>query len=183
MIKPKVNCKTDLLNYWMSFNDGGKPLDCASFYKPDEGEPFREFSNWFEHESFEFEIPDICKKNGFQNKVVCEFTEKALMLSKAACMGDIQAFELIKAAKDPEVCKQRGRQIKPWDEELWNKSVVQIAISMVYQKFTKVNGLKQVLMSTGDKIIVEATENDKNWGSGFNIGHEFEKVPSEWAKN
>ena len=54
---------------------------------------------------------------------------------------------------------------------------------MVYQKFTKVNGLKQVLMSTGDKIIVEATENDKNWGSGFNIDHEFEKVPSEWAKN
>ena len=105
------------------------------------------------------------------------------MLSKAACMGDMQAFDLIKAAKDQEVCKQRGRQIKPWDEELWNKSVVQIAISMVYQKFTKVNGLKQVLLSTADKIIVESTDDDKNWGSGFNIGHEFEKVPSEWAKN
>jgi predicted NAD-dependent protein-ADP-ribosyltransferase YbiA (DUF1768 family) len=37
-------------------------------------------------------------------------------------------------------------------------------------------------MSTGDKIIAEASNYDLNWGSGFNIGHEFEKVPSEWAK-
>ena len=38
-------------------------------------------------------------------------------------------------------------------------------------------------MSTCDKIIVEACEDDKNWGTGLKIGHEFEKVPSEWVKN
>lgn len=178
MIKPKVVCKQDLLKYWASFNDYGKPLDCVSFYDEDPGQPFREFSNWYEHEPFEFELPDNCKGQGFQNKVNCEFTEKALMLSKAACMGDIPAFDLIKAAKDQEVCKQRGRQIQPWDEEKWNKNVVQIAISIVFQKFTKVPGLKQILMSTGDKIIVEASEDDKNWGSGFKIGHWNEKIPS-----
>ena len=31
------------------------------------------------------------------------------MLAKAACMGDLPAFDLIKAAKDQEVCKARGR--------------------------------------------------------------------------
>ena len=30
---------------------------------------------------------------------------------------------------------------------------------------------------------MESTSNDNNWGSGFDIGHECEKVPSEWAKN
>lgn len=132
MIKPKVNSKQDLLNFWASYNDGGKPLDCASFYGEGPGEPYKEFSNQFKHEPFEFELPDNCMKNGFQNKVVCEFTEKALMLSKAACMGDMETFELIKSSKDLEVCQQRGKQIKPWDEELWNKSVVQIAISIVF---------------------------------------------------
>lgn len=52
MIKPKVNQKSDLINYWKSFNDGGKPIECASFYDEDEGEPLREFSNWFKHEPF-----------------------------------------------------------------------------------------------------------------------------------
>ena len=146
MIKPKVNSKQDLHNFWASFNDGGKPLDCASFYHEHEGEPYKEFSNFFQHQPFEFEIPDNCKKDGFQNKVVCEFTEKALMLSKAACMGDLETFELIKVSKDPKVCKERGRQIKPWNSELWGKSVVQVAVSMVFQKFTKVKGLKEVLM-------------------------------------
>jgi len=42
--------------------------------------------------------------------------------------------------------------------------------------------LKEVLLSTGDSIIAEATSEDKIWGTGFEIGHEFEKVPSEWVK-
>jgi predicted NAD-dependent protein-ADP-ribosyltransferase YbiA (DUF1768 family) len=38
------------------------------------------------------------------------------------------------------------------------------------------------LLNTGDKVIAEATDEDLIWGTGFNVGHEFEKVPSEWAK-
>ena len=38
------------------------------------------------------------------------------------------------------------------------------------------------MLSTGDKVIAEATDEDMIWGTGFPIGHEFEKVPSEWAK-
>jgi len=45
MIKPKVNSKQDLLNFWASYNDGGKPLNCASFYGEGPGEPYKEFSN------------------------------------------------------------------------------------------------------------------------------------------
>jgi hypothetical protein len=65
MIKPKVNSKQDLLNFWASYNDGGKPLDCASFKNEDQGEPYREFSNKFMHQPFEFELPDNCKNSGF----------------------------------------------------------------------------------------------------------------------
>lgn len=39
-----------------------------------------------------------------------------------------------------------------------------------------------MLLSTGDFLIAESTSNDKIWGTGFDIGHEYEKVPSEWVK-
>jgi hypothetical protein len=57
MIKPKVNQKSDLINYWNSFNDGGKPIECASFYGEKPEDPYKEFSNFFKHESFTFELP------------------------------------------------------------------------------------------------------------------------------
>lgn len=46
------------------------------------------------------------------------------MLSKAACMGDLETFKLIQACPKQDECKLLGRQIKPWNKELWDKNVV-----------------------------------------------------------
>lgn len=83
-----------------------------SFYDDDH---FKEFSNWHLHDPFEFELPQNCKREGFTDKILCEHSEKALMLSKAALFGDKESFDLIAQENDQQKCKTLGRGIKPWD--------------------------------------------------------------------
>ena len=45
-----------------------------------------------------------------------------------------------------------------------------------------VPALREVLLSTGDKILCEATKGDKNWAIGISLGKppEVYAVPARW---
>jgi hypothetical protein len=42
---------------------------------------------------------------------------------------------------------------------------LQVARELVWQKFSKLPQLAKVLLGTGDRIIAEATRNDRIWGA------------------
>ena len=50
---------------------------------------------------------------------MCDFSEKAIMLCKAAVMGDAEKFHEIAKAEKPYVAKQLGRQVRAFDEATW----------------------------------------------------------------
>ena len=56
-----------------------------------------------------------------------------------------------------------------------------VAKQAVYQKFKSDPFLKEILLSTGSKIIAETTKNDKIWGTGFNIGDSDASRPWAWV--
>lgn len=85
-------------------------------------------------------------------------------------MGDKGTFAKIVQAKDPAACKSLGRQVTPFNGELWEKHLKDTALTVVQQKFASDPRLKEVLLSTGDAIICEATRNDKIWGIGIDVG-------------
>jgi len=147
--------------------------------------PFCCFSNFYDEQAFLFELPaELCalslKLDDADRKVMCDFSEKAIMLCKAAVMGDLEIYQQILVAETPNEAKQLGRRIADFDDDLWNQVVCSVAFEVVWQKFSKIRSLQAVLLQTGDRLIVEATRADKVWGIGIDKGDPKISRPSEW---
>eukprot|EP00397_Hematodinium_sp_SG-2012_P049386 GEMP01056942.1.p1 GENE.GEMP01056942.1~~GEMP01056942.1.p1 ORF type:complete len:261 (+),score=44.99 GEMP01056942.1:56-784(+) len=149
------------------------------FYGHKEGKQYAEFSNFFPH-AFAFTLPSYCQKPGFPADVEVQFSEAAIMLSKAALMGDLDTFHQIMKASTPGKAKQLGRQVKPWDEALWITHIEETAFHVVSQKFESSPRLRGVLLGTGNKHLAEMTANDQMWGTGVHLGTPEASDPSKW---
>jgi ribA/ribD-fused uncharacterized protein len=75
-----------------------------------------------------------------------------------------------------------GREVKNFNIEVWKKHADQVVEDANYLKFSQNEDLREVLLSTGDKILVEASPDDKIWGIGFN-SEDAEGRESEWGNN
>jgi ribA/ribD-fused uncharacterized protein len=164
-----------------------------AFYGDKIGKPWREFSNFYQRQGhgYDFTVPSELfelsnmneqTKQSFSPTVVhCDFSEKAIMLCKAAVMGDAQSYAKIVAATTPQEAKRLGRQVTPFDHERWNTVVCGVAKAISYQKFVQVPDLRRVLLSTGDRILCEATARDTTWAIGISIKMEkIYDVPARW---
>ena len=164
----------DLLVKWKSFDKEKKVI---AFYS-DKSDYYPCFSNFFRHKPFNFIIPKWCGKFA-GTSVPVEFSEKAIMLCKASLFSDEIKFHEIRLANTPMKAKQLGRKCK-FNPNIWNKFVCKIAEEVVYQKFLLVDGLKQILVNTGDVLIAEAAPRDKIWGIGMSRTNPLVNIPSKW---
>ena len=89
-----IRNKNDLLGLWTSINLelGEGPCATVNFYGHAPEKEFCEFSNFFIHEEFGFELPNFLKKEGFDPITPVHFSEKAIMLCKAALFNDLDTF-------------------------------------------------------------------------------------------
>lgn len=158
---------------------GGATSHILPFYGHGKSQPYGAFSNFFWHPEFEFVIPESCRRcDGVPRSVGCAFSEKAIMLCKASVMGDLGSFHAIERAQDPAQAKALGRQVSPFIASTWESVIREVAFETVYQKFEKVPGLRELLLSTGDKVLVEAAKNDRIWGVGLDATN-----PKIWDQN
>merc|ERR1712187_244603 len=162
--------------------------DVVSFKGTEEREKMtwvRCFSNFYNEHPFVFELPPELCAPGFKlsekdRNVKCDFSEKAIMLCKAAVMGDFDIYQKVAAAETPNEAKQLGRRIPDLDAALWNHVVCSVAFEVVWQKFHKIRPLQAVLLETRDSLITEATRADNVWGIGIDKGDTRIYRPSEW---
>lgn len=130
------------------------------FWKPQNN--YGIFSNWWK---------DPKKKSGPQftdndgNKYCC--TEQYMMYKKALLFGDDNSAKCILDTTDPREMKDLGRKVTGFDEKEWNNSREQIMIDGLMYKFSQNKNLYTFILSTGDKILVEASPYDKIWGVGM----------------
>ena len=82
------------------------------FYQHKAGD-YRCFSNFFQHADFVFEVPEAFAPS--QWKRLGAESEKAIVLCKAAGMGDLAAFDAIAESTTPGDAKRLGRSIQPFD--------------------------------------------------------------------
>lgn len=149
------------------------------------GTPLRCLSNFYDEAEFVFEVPrELCAESlgltDDQRRVRCGFSEKAIMLCKAAAMGDLTTYFKVAAAVKPAEAKQLGRAVFPWNADVWNQVVCSVAYHVIYQKFRQIDACRAVLLSTGESLIVEATRADAKWGVGIDKGDERIRRPSNW---
>ena len=94
-----------------------------------------------------------------------------MMYQKAVLFADPDTGAKILASTYPKEQKALGRQVQNFDNDVWLQHREKIVGEGSYWKF--VNSLKEgedlkaMLLTTGDREIVEASPMDKIWGVGF----------------
>ncbi len=106
--------------------------------------------------------------------------EHWMMAEKARLFGDNEIAERILSATHPGEVKSLGREIKGFDEETWVKKRFEIVVEGNYHKFTQNADLKDYLLETGDRVLVEASPVDFIWGIGLAKDSKVVEDPTQW---
>jgi len=107
-------------------------------------------------------------KNEIDN-AVHEFTsaEQYMMYSKAMLFLDRYTANKILQTGDVKEIKQLGREVKYFDEIVWDFNKIRIVYEGNKAKFIQNESLKEALFATKGTTLVEAAPNDTIWGIGL----------------
>jgi ribA/ribD-fused uncharacterized protein len=115
--------------------------------------------------------------------VLFQNAETYMMYHKALLFNDVDiAEDILASADDPKAVKALGRKVKGFDGEVWDKNKFNIVVNGNREKFRQNAELRQFLLSTGDREIIEASPMDKIWGIGFGKVN-APKNKSRWGQN
>jgi ribA/ribD-fused uncharacterized protein len=106
--------------------------------------------------------------------------EHWMMAHKASLFGDSEIFHKIINAHKPGEVKELGRQIREFDEFKWNERKFEIVKTGNIHKFNQNKKLKDFLLATDDRIIVEASPTDTVWGIGLSQDSKMIDNPYTW---
>jgi ribA/ribD-fused uncharacterized protein len=114
------------------------------------------------------------------DKVEYNSCEQYRMHQKALLFGDNEIAELIMKETNPREQKKYGRMIKNFDKSTWDKNCLAIVYEGNLAKFSQNADLKEEILSTGNRIFVEASPLDNIWGIGLDENAEGIENPSYW---
>ena len=114
------------------------------------------------------------------DNILYKTAEHWMMSYKALLFDDTEVFRKILAAEKPGEVKELGRQIRGFDEVKWNTEKFGIVKTGNIHKFNQNKNLKDFLMSTGERIIVEASPTDTVWGIGLSQDSKMVDNPYTW---
>ncbi|WP_454998543.1 NADAR family protein [Capnocytophaga granulosa] len=106
--------------------------------------------------------------------------EQYMMAEKARLFGDEEVEEEIMNTSDPKLMKALGRKVRNFDPQVWDKAKYSIVLNGNYYKFTQNKAMMDFLLSTGDKILVEASPLDTIWGIGLSKDNEKAQNIAAW---
>ncbi len=107
-------------------------------------------------------------------------SEHWMMAHKAKLFDDNEIFEKILKADKPGEVKELGRQIRGFDEAKWNENKFAIVKTGNIYKFSQNAKLRDFLIGTGDRVLVEASPTDVIWGIGLTQDAKMIENPHTW---
>lgn len=136
-----------------------------------QGKHFKYIFFWG-HKKNDNEITSTCFSQWYE----CTFTadgityhtaEQYMMAQKARLFGDEAVLAKIMQANHPGENKALGRQIRHFDSAVWDQHKSEIVVNGNLAKFSQNEPLKQYLLQTGNRVLVEASPYDQIWGIGM----------------
>ncbi|WP_166830886.1 NADAR family protein [Thalassoroseus pseudoceratinae] len=125
------------------------------------------FSQWWE-------VPFIVDEETYQT------AEHYMMAEKARLFDDEPAREAIIASSHPGEAKKLGRAVHGFDEAVWKQKRFEIVVAGNLAKFSQHQDLRDFLLGTGARVLVEASPRDRIWGIGMGERNPSATNPSEW---
>ncbi|WP_236239741.1 NADAR family protein [Streptomyces sp. CC228A] len=106
--------------------------------------------------------------------------EHWMMAAKARLFGDAEAERQALLAPNPAVAKRAGRLVRGFDEAVWKKERFGIVVAGSVHKFGQHADLRDYLLNTGRRVLVEASPVDRVWGIGLAADDERASDPARW---
>lgn len=125
--------------------------DLINFYQKEDS--YGEFSNFSD-------FPFVCEDMYWRTS---EHYYQAQKFDKNS-----KTFNQIQKAKTPTIAKEIAQSNQDTINTNWDKQKIPFMYNALISKFSQDNTLKELLLSTNSKYIIDKTENDEFWGSGEN---------------
>lgn len=125
------------------------------------------FSQWYEHT---FEVDGVRYPTA----------EHYMMAEKARLFSDHGRLAAILDAASPGAAKAIGRGVEGFDGETWNELRFDIVARCSEAKFASSDDLRTYIVSTTNRVLVEASPRDTIWGVGMDRNDPNIERPSAW---
>lgn len=106
-----------------------------------------------------------------------------MMYNKAQTFHSPSIASQILTATSSGAQKKLGREIKDFNEAIWDAVKFGIVERGNYLKFSQNEKCKKVLLGTGERLLVEAAANDKIWGIGYTAADAKKVSREDWGQN
>lgn len=108
--------------------------------------------------------------------------EHMMMYEKAMLFADIEKAQEICAAWQPQKAKMLGREVRGFNNELWEKSRENIVENVCYCRLVYDNPLRVAAIQhrLSGRSFVEASDRDRIWGIGLNEDHPMIHEEENW---
>ena len=106
--------------------------------------------------------------------------EQYLMYGKAVVFKDEEMQQAILSTQDVAEIKQYGRQVKGYNETVWNGLRQLVLYRGLWLKFSQSEELKQKLIDTGNELLVECARTDKIFACGISMKDPMRFDMNKW---
>ena len=106
--------------------------------------------------------------------------EQWMMAEKARMFGDGKMLEAILATDSPKAMKAFGRAVRGFQKDVWEARCYGLVLEGNLAKFSQDAGLREYLLSTGRRVLVEASPLDRIWGIGMGKNNPDAGDPMKW---
>jgi ribA/ribD-fused uncharacterized protein len=144
-----------------------------------------EYLFFWGHERAKNGVSKSCLSQWYASPFECEgyrfpTAEHYMMYRKARLFGDSDAVHRTLEADNPGKVKAIGREIRGFDQESWNAHRFEIVLAGNLAKFSSDPVLRDFLLGTGKRVLVEASPVDKIWGIGMAQDNPSRENPNSW---
>jgi len=106
--------------------------------------------------------------------------EQFMMAGKARTFKDFDALKCILEATLASECKKIGRAVRNFDKDVWDNARFDIVVRGNVAKFGANARIRDYLISTHPKVLVECAPRDQIWGIGLGAENEKALNPNTW---
>ncbi|MEU5899175.1 MULTISPECIES: NADAR family protein [Streptomyces] len=106
--------------------------------------------------------------------------EHWMMAAKARLFDDADAERAVLAARTPAEAKNAGRLVRHFDDETWARERFAVVVAGSTHKFASDPALRDFLVGTGRRVLVEASPLDRIWGIGLAADDPRAEDPAKW---